>query len=545
MNFALPSRAELRARTPMALGFGLALLYGLPNLVYPLFEDAGLFALIGHWMNRGVHLYGELVDQKPPFAYLLMQLGTWLFGTSSLGLRLFEMCAILLCAFSTGRVAKASGIPRSAECALVVTGLGFSSMLWGLPERGQLEIYQASIAASGMALFVNELGQLRAVRLVLAGGVLTLCAWIKPQGLLLPVLVTTAALVMHVRTRDLRGAALRAAWLASGGLLVSLGFIAWMVLTGIWQPFKDVMFRWNAEYLSHAPAPSMWQAFNALPPYGTTLPGLALVLCLATYGAFAAARRNPALAACVFAWLAAGFAQFQLGRFLFNYHKLVLVPPFALLMGIGLADLWLRAESLPEKWQRWAKVRSLVALLLVLCPLLSNSYRDDWRSLWSVVSGRSKLNAVYAEHGREMHYFDWKAQRSAARYVANRTQPEDTVQVLGRASIFYLEVQRRPASRFLVTGSAFDPRRRSRQEIRRILQDDITRARPAYVLARSRDAFPWFGLPSSKELLEADGEFANWLLSRYDVVGVYGNDFLIFKRHDYHEKSVTKPRQPS
>jgi hypothetical protein len=541
MSIALPCRAVVRARAPLALGLALAAVYGLPNLIYPLFEDAGLFALIGHWMNHGLHLYSDLVDQKPPFAYLLMQLGTGLFGTSSLGLRIFESLAILLCAWSTGKVAASSGVARSAEWTTVVTGLGFSSLLWGLPERGQLEVYQATVGAAGMALFVNELGRLRPARLALAGGVLTLAAWIKPQGLFLPLFATVAVLVMELRARDVRRAVRRALLLGLGGLFVSLALLGWLLLTGSWQAFLDVMFRWNAEYLSQTSSPKLWQTVAALPPSGMGLGGWLLILGLAAHGGFVAARQSAVLALCALSWLAAGFAQFWLGRYLFNYHKLVLVPPAALLLGIGLADLWARAGALGRAHSRWAWLRPLCALLLALCPLLSASYRADWRSLLSVVAGARRLDLVYAQHGREMHYFDWQAQRSAARYITDHTGPEDTVQVLGRASVFYLEVHRRPASRFLVTGGALDLRRKSHDEANALLRADITRARPAYVLVRSRDVFPWFGLRSSIDMLEADGEFRAWLLSRYDMVGVLGNDFLVLKRHDY---GVTESRRP-
>ena len=93
-------------------------------------------------------------------------------------------------------------------------------------------------------------------------------------------------------------------------------------------------------------------------------------------------------------------------------------------------------------------------------------------------------------------------------------------------------VGRRPGSRFLITSSAFDGRRADHHRNRAALFTDLRRSLPLYVIVRTRDSFPWFGLPSAAKLLAGDPEIFGWLRQHYAAEGRAADDFLILRRQD-------------
>jgi hypothetical protein len=509
-----------------------AAIYNLPNLLYPLFEDSGLFALIGYWMSHGATLYRDILDQKPPLGYLILELGVSLFGTHSAPLRVFELLFVLLTAGAVGSIASTSGIPRARQAATLTTGAALSCLLLRLPERGQMEIYQAAATALGLALLPRAAPTATRRddwRVAASGAALAAASWIKPQGALL---ATSLGLALAAwRLRESRRASLRfLAWFVGGGVTLSALLVAWLAWRGVLGDFYVMMFRLNPEYLKQQSTVSLFASLAFSAPYGLPTLVWALVAASVPAAIVLVRRRAPQLAVILALWTISGYLQFYSGHYLFNYHKVIYLPAVAGCLGIVIAA----ALQPVEQRAPWLKRLAgwLAAAALMISPWLAATYRQDWESLLRCALTDRSLVHEQTQRGVEAHYYDWTAQVILGRRIADQTSPQDTVQVLGRASVLYLVAKRRPSSRLVVTSAAFDPRRASRQALRHLLVSDMDRTRPKFVIMRTRDAFPWFGLPPTSELVSQDPEFVAWLTDRYEPQELYAGDFLIFRRKE-------------
>jgi|GEM_PF-3873550 len=509
-----------------------AAIYNLPNLLYPLFEDSGLFALIGYWMSHGATLYRDILDQKPPLGYLILQLGVSLFGTHSAPLRVFELMFVLLTAGAVGSVASTSGIARAREAATLTTGAALSCLLLRLPERGQMEIYQAAATALGLALLPQATATATRRddwRVAASGAALAAATWVKPQGALLAACLGLALAAW--RLRDSRRASFRfLACFVGGGATLSALLVAWLAWRGVLGDFYFMMFRLNPEYLAQQSTVSLFASLAFSAPYGLPTPVWVLVAVSVPAAIVLVRRHAPQLAVILTLWITTGYLQFYSGHYLFNYHKIIYLPAVAGCLGIVVAAALQRVEQ-RVPWFK-SPARWVVATALTTTPWIAASYRQDWESLLRYALTDRSLVQEQTKRGVEAHYYDWAAQVILGRRIADQTSAQDTVQVLGRASVLYLVAKRRPSSRLVVTGAAFDARRASRQTLRQLLISDMDRTRPKFVIMRTRDAFPWFGLPPTSDLVAQDPAFVAWLTSRYEPQELYAGDFLVFRRKE-------------
>ncbi len=496
----------------------LATIYNLPNFLYPLFEDTALFALVGYWLDHGVLPYIGIVDQKPPLLYWLMALATGLLGTSDTALRLFELLFIVATAAATGAVAARSRVPGARAFAIALTGMLLSALVWGLPDRGQSEVYQSCFAAVGVWLLLRALDSASSAGFVASGVALSATAWIKPQGALLPVLLVFALGVLL--RRDRRRVARLWLGLAAGAAALGAVLVGWMAYRGILGAFWTVMVHWNGGYLTQVPAPGPATTLAHSAPHH--IAGW-LWAAMWVAAALAIARGGLRFAIVLACWALAALLQFHLGRYLFDYHKIPMIPPLACGLGVGVSVLVERVRRVPL-------APAALGALVLCAPLVSSSYRDDWSALAAWTAGLGSVTDLRNPRGAEAGYFDWMTQVRLGRYVAARTAPGDRVQVLGRAAVFYLVAKRRPASRFVITSGAFDTRRRSQKEVHALLVHDLERNPPKYLMIRTTDAFPWFGLASADRLLATDPPLQAWIRRHYVDVHVPAGGFIVLQR---------------
>ena len=136
-----------------------------PALVYPYFEDAALFAAVARYLLDGETLYLDVFDHKAPAIYLQEMVRISILGPSALASRIVELVTLLVAGLGLGfgALAPRNSNQREPRLALLfLLPLSFcaltSSSLWGLPERGQVEFYQAAAVAIALSagLFAIE-----------------------------------------------------------------------------------------------------------------------------------------------------------------------------------------------------------------------------------------------------------------------------------------------------------------------------------------------------------------------------------------------------
>jgi hypothetical protein len=231
-------------------------------------------------------------------------------------------------------------------------------------------------------------------------------------------------------------------------------------------------------------------------------------------------------------WVIAAFVQFWSGGQLFNYHKIIAVAPVACLAAQGS---WALSRSLGA-WLPTAVGRTrgvLASTVLVAYVLLLTATPKllvETTALLRWITGRASGTDTQCQFGKELHYYDYCSQLAAAIYVRDRTRPDESVQAIGIGAAFYLNVDRPPASRFLLASLAFDPRFRGKPERLHEFMTALLRRPPAYIMLRTNDTFPWFGLPSGLRMVEGEPEVREFVRARYVFEGEVSPGFLAFRR---------------
>lgn len=522
----------------IALASLLLVAYNLTNLIYPHFEDGALFTVIGRWMLDGLMPYRDMAEQKPPAIFVVTALTVAVLGKSSVAARLVELVFIAITAVGAGRIVGRLRAGEGVAVAIATCGVLFSSMFWDLNCRGQVEVFEAAPMTWGVYFAIRYLSDARRLSLVWSGLLLALACWFKPQAALLAISVW-AALSLRVWTRDGFGEVARASLtLAGAALAISSGFIVWMWAAGMLDAFVETMFTANAVYLGYGKAPTLWQVIRSAFSPATLLFRQLIILGFSIGGLlWALARRrdqlwDPWAGLIVGGWLLATFLHYFSGRFLFDYHKLLMLPPLAVLFSLGLLLARDYLAGLLKRWvspsmQRLTYGAALVALLIV-CGM-DGRFISIARTTGQVAIGDVGLDTVYRYTGTRLHYYDYHQQRQAADHVRERTKATDRVQVLGRAAAFHLHVDRRPATRYLLTGAALDVRRPDHAVHHARLMRELQQSRPAYILFRVNDFLPWFGRPSSYSMAAKNPDLWQYLRRHYVVEGTMGRAFLFLR----------------
>lgn len=523
----------------VGLVLAIVLLINLPNLLFPLFEDTALFLAVGDFMLQGLVPYRDLVVQKPPGIFII----TWLIGltvgTSDLAFRIVELVVIATIAFGCGRIARHTELRGSWLVGTLAGGVLCSTRLWTLSARGQVEFFQLAALTWSVALVLEHLladakreaRSARRRRMLLVGALVGLACWLKPQAAILGVGLVVFVLVHASRRRPARDGRWRSAapalWMACGVVGVSVPVWIWMLQTGGVAALVQSVLVGNAEYVLRAPERPLAVVLQTsfFFPFERPLGLLAFCGAVTLLVRSSVDRRVRLLTLLLLLWWLSAGLQVMTGGYLFGYHKIVLVGPASIFVAAGLCGLGALLYGIrPGKSGPTLQDLALaggVALLLVHPRFVLLQ-----RHFWEVVLTERSLEEAHAALGVLEPFYDYAEQARAAEHVRRRCAPDETVQVLGRAGLFWLRVDRRPATRYLVT----DPVLAGSEPERSRFADSLARARPCYLLVRREDVFPWFGHPASERLVRRDPRMNEILTSLYESETTIGKDLMLFRR---------------
>ncbi|MFO0693405.1 MAG: hypothetical protein U0230_07610 [Polyangiales bacterium] len=527
------SSAARRARGVLALATLVGLLALAPMVVFPYFEDTALVAAVARWKLAGARLYVDVFDHKLPVVYWEAMLRVAVFGRSSLALRAHELFSILLCAFSLSKVTAAlagdSSRPFVRGLTVVCTACASSTAAWQLAERGQVEMLQlgwiSASAAAALASVSAAPGRRSRILAFAAGAALAWASAMKPQAL-----AAIPGLVWALGTRRGEAIATIAAF-GTGILLVALAVLGGLFVHGEAQGLWELVFEHQPAYLA-ASGLSRWHALSQLRMFVSASVRLEVVLAVAAVGAVATVRaaradaRARAAAAIVFGLAFYGLAAFVGGRFGFWYHAIAFIPSVSMLFASGAAATWhalaARVGAVPS-----TIVGSALGLALVVNP----AWQRSAVALGEVVSGERTLDSVWDEWGRERHYYRYGTELAAARQLNRRSRPGDELFVAGLSAVTYLEARPRPACRHLVTIFAHMPGYARSGVVR----DEIARCldvrRPRFILVRTSDIWPWFGvMTSSLERFVRDPVLGPIMERHYRPLGTIRRESILYER---------------
>jgi len=315
------------------------LVVGIPLFLrMPLWCDATLYEISArNILSGGVH-YRDVFDTNPPgFPWLLS--GVRLFvGTGSESVRIADLLIVFAISIFLVRLARSAGATSTGIAWLAASVAAFYLFIHEF-NHVQRDVWMLlpAIAAIWLRLRSVEGGRHPFAAAFLEGLLWGLGCWIKPQLLLVAVLVWFVA---AGRFRSTREAVRTFIPVFSGGIVVGLLGLGWLVGTGTWPYFLDVWQNWNTTYAEVVNKELIYrirsQQLNYFPPYSCfALLAVPLAVCNLRHRSSTDPMhfRRAVLAGTYLSWI---FTTLLLQRGLHYAH----VPETLLMLAVFAANRW-------------------------------------------------------------------------------------------------------------------------------------------------------------------------------------------------------------
>ncbi len=377
--------------------------------------DEGSYAGIAcRLLDRGHLIYHDGVENKFPAVFYIYKGVFAVFGRyNMLAIHvLVTLCAIAT-AFVVGAIARRLAGDRAGRWAAILYAI-FSAAYSPKMLAGNTEMFAVLPAAVAMWCYLRARDGKLAwfVAAGAAGAVTLLCKQVA--------LATFAALLADRALAGLRDPlrAIRDLWLLVVGFAaVVVAMVLHLHALGVWD---DAVF-WTWTYVFHYYLPAGSGDHGFLYNLATCLVPYAIVVSPLIYLAY---RGRDRAFVPLYWWLAGNAAAGLVGGRMYNHYFLLMVPALTALAGIGAAR-WLTEERAHVQ-------KRLVRVLGVLCV--------------GMVAA-----AIAFESVTEKAFVPDPDYREAARYVAERTKPDEDIFVWGWYPPLYEAADRCPSTRFVYT----------------------------------------------------------------------------------------------
>jgi hypothetical protein len=485
----------------------------------PIGIDQGIFATAGWGLTRGLMLYRDVWDQKPPGIHLIYAAAIAIGGARPAVLVVLDTAAWTAILAITTMIAARLGSRRAAAATAIALAVAtfppFARNYGGFLERAVPETFIAVLAAAAVWS--------TATRRYLAAGVLVGAAAVfKPTALVYaPACVLAAAALAteatdgHGWTRiandDWRRAAVR---MASTVALPWLAVAAWLWAAGAGADAWVAVVDYNGGYVAAGSGPlvlpiriahEVWRLVKSDPGWLVAAAGGLFAMAAGWRGRSWRAVPPIPLAATI--WLAAVIVAIAANgvRMYANYF-LPAAPPIALLGG------WFLAE--------YGRGRRAIAVAIVLAAAAAVTWRShaveragryvsaDAEILRGTLAREPYLE-LFGGYGNGRGY-SARANAELTDYLRAHAAPGDRLYIFGMAPSVYFTAARLPANRFVWTYPAVAPFLRGPDAGADALARDLSLAAPAWLVleANNRDsASGWriedvYAAPSIRALLD-------------------------------------------
>jgi 4-amino-4-deoxy-L-arabinose transferase-like glycosyltransferase len=388
----------------------LAVLVRLPFFGTPLTADEGGYAEVARLWSRGAVLYGDAWVDRPQGLLLVFRAMLHIDGGSTEALRtMAAVAAALLAAVTMLVTARLAGRIPATIAGLTMATVGSSPFIESFTLSG--ELLAAVVAVASMLAFILYL-QGGAMRWLVVAGLLTGCAVLVKQSAFD---AGGAAAVYLLWTRRRAGLIPVAALVAAAVVPVVVAALSAPNFHDWW--YAMVTYRDQADsILTGSFSERLHMARDSLGPAARGLGVLAVM-------AVAGWRRWPLLGVL---WLVFATLGVIGGGNFHNHYYQQMVPPLALLAGIGGAELW-RRRSLPAIAVVAAAV---VVTAIVTVPLWFDSPDAQARNVFPA----------------DPHL---RTDAAVVRYVRAHTSSHQRIFVMWAAADIYYLADRDPALRYM------------------------------------------------------------------------------------------------
>lgn len=513
------------------------LLRAIPNLSYPIGRDQASFLVIGEGLLKGLRLYRDLWDIKPPGIFFLYAMLAKLFSHVDWSVGLIDILWLLLiscCIFCfveryLGKVA--------AAIAVVVNAAWHCEN--GYLDAAQPECFLILLVFAGYFLVAGG-GRWQPARDLLAGSCLGAAFWLKYNALaFLPLLVVFPYVDwsgLDLRPRRLKLLTPWRAWLARvalllAGLLIAMAVVvAYLCLTGSWASFRAGHLAIVPQYATvPEQTPHFWIVAAA-----RALLGLGWWTVLATGAAILTAEEGdlsrllPVLTAA-----AMGFAVTASQLRFFPYTFETTYPFLAAIWGYLALKIYESVRGLAQQPDRRWMARPLAGVLLAIIivgPLRSEliTITRRYRDLAWWCSDSRDFFARYPELRSSIEQLEGQAQ--VIDYLRRLSSPGDGMFVWGTAPLIYYMTGLHPPTRFVVTNhpliSPWGPLKWRDELVR-----DLEKSPPAFLVVARGDKVPDISLTDldSEQYLSLYPSLSGFISGSYNRVAEFPG-FVVYRR---------------
>lgn len=480
---------QMHGRLP-AVAIAVLLLTAGPLFVcMPVNSDTALFDVQARQVLKDGVLYRDIVEPNLPGVVWVHLAIRSLFGWSSEAMRFADLmifgAALLVCA----RLIHRNRISPGFVFAALLFYLSCNE--WCHCQRDTWMLLPAVAAVSirirrGHTEEHDTLSHFRHLWQSLAEGVCWgIAFWLKPH-IAVPALVV---MTVDVLCRNDRAAAIRESQaVVVGGLLAAVPGIAWLMASGAWPHFLEMMLEWNPEYLQAGrdrQSPDRWMLmFRRFYPWWlvhvAALPLAVRMIAMAATGRLVLAdrqRRSEALLAALYAgWLL---------QSLLLQHAMDYIHVPAIILGL----LVIASAPWPaESGIRRAAAFSFLLLALLAAPIFRCERPGLWTRCWT--EGSSPTVRARLAHG---NFPEWQNLSRVADFLHSQRVRDGELTCLNVHSVhLFRALDRQPATRYWCVKILQELFPSRAGEIREVVQQSGTR----FIVTETMES----GLPAGDHL---------------------------------------------
>jgi 4-amino-4-deoxy-L-arabinose transferase-like glycosyltransferase len=505
----------------------------LAGVVEPIGPDQGVYLTIVWGLRRGLRLYRDLWEQKPPGIYLIYRLGLSVFGermATAFWLDYAASALTTLVLFDLGR-----RLVSLKFGALVAAIYAFASLppvrypLGGFLERSVTEpfiVVFAAAAAWSAAMAISRDGK----RWPCAAGLLIGMAAVFKQTALI---YWPAFTIWTWLSTDVRRARRFAIYSGIGAAIAPILAVVWLWSQGVLQDAYVATIEYNMAYLAvggQTTAGTLDKFAHEVWRRMKTDEVWALGTLSATIAVYAWWRRRttaPRVASLGALWLAATLiATAANGPRTFSQY---FIPS---LLPLSLCSAWLVREALAWNGaRRIAAFAGIAALTMLMLTRSGSLGRGISMTTWDAqhLFGRTDREAYLQRfQSKSSRAFSAMYNERLAAYIRTRTAPDERIFVFGMSAGTYFLSGRLPATKFLWAYPAVS-NMIDRPDFRvETLANELARIAPRYIVLQQHngDSFSGWRAQDAFNAPALQAVLASY--SRETEIG----DFLLYRRTD-------------
>ena len=225
------------------------------SLPWPLVHDAPILHYIARRIAVGDVPYRDLFDMNQPGAYLLHLGVVSLLGDGDFAWRAFDLGWLVITAIAAAVFARPWGVVAAAGAGVLFAVYHLSGGAWQAGQRDYL-ICVLLLGAAGAAVAWLESDGVSARWLAAAGGMLGVAITVKPHA---TVFAIALGVLLALAARRRPAGARAVVWYAAGLVAAPLGVGAWLVASGGFAAWTDIVFAYLIPLYSRLTRPDDWR----------------------------------------------------------------------------------------------------------------------------------------------------------------------------------------------------------------------------------------------------------------------------------------------